>query len=435
MKSSFNYIDIFAGCGGISLGLHNANWKGLFAIEKDSLAFETLKFNLIDKTKHFKWVPWLEKSNHDINELIDEKSDQLRSLRGNVTLLVGGPPCQGFSMAGRRNESDTRNLLLRLYLTFVELVQPQVIVFENVKGFTIGFKTKNNSRGIAYSEIVTNKLKEFGYDVDWKIINFSDFGVPQRRERCIIIGTKKGKAQDIFENIYQYKKEFLKQKGLPITRKTTVKDAIGDLFQSNGLINSPDNPRFKAGLYGKKNSSYQSLMKKGLSRSSNPDSHRFPNHSTETIKRFRYILSKANRNTNVSDELKKKFNLKKHCIIPLDSNGTSPTLTTLPDDYIHYEEPRILTVREYARIQSFPDTFEFKGKYTTGGKNRKLEVPRYTQIGNAIPPLFGEILGIVLKEYLKRSSPSSIKGEVTNITQSNNTELNCNCCSKASLNG
>jgi DNA (cytosine-5)-methyltransferase 1 len=94
------------------------------------------------------------------------------------------------------------------------------------------------------------------------------------------------------------------------------------------------------------------------------------------------------------------FNTKKRSVTVLDRNQPSPTLTTLPDDYIHYAEPRILTVREYARIQSFDDSFEFKGNYTTGGVRRIREVPRYTQIGNAIPPLFGEQAGrIFLKMY------------------------------------
>ena len=85
----------------------------------------------------------------------------------------------------------------------------------------------------------------------------------------------------------------------------------------------------------------------------------------------------------------------------MDGNDKSPTITTLPDDYIHYCEPRILTVREYARLQSFPDWFQFKGKYTTGGKVRTKEVPRYSQIGNAIPPLFGEQSGLILKELIQ----------------------------------
>jgi DNA (cytosine-5)-methyltransferase 1 len=90
----------------------------------------------------------------------------------------------------------------------------------------------------------------------------------------------------------------------------------------------------------------------------------------------------------------------KRDVVLLDHDAVSPTLTTLPDDYIHYSEPRILTVREYARIQSFADWFEFKGKYPTGAKDRRKDVPRYTQVGNAIPPLFGEQAGLTLKELL-----------------------------------
>jgi DNA (cytosine-5)-methyltransferase 1 len=107
----------------------------------------------------------------------------------------------------------------------------------------------------------------------------------------------------------------------------------------------------------------------------------------------------------LSQTYKDKFGLKKRNIIPLDggenSDAICPVLTTLPDDYIHYSEPRILTVREYARIQSFPDYYEFKSKYTTGGDRRKTQVPRYTQLGNAFPPLFAELTGIVLAQILE----------------------------------
>jgi len=96
--------------------------------------------------------------------------------------------------------------------------------------------------------------------------------------------------------------------------------------------------------------------------------------------------------------LRTKYDLKKRSITPLDENVVCPTITSLPDDYIHYAEPRVLTVRECARIQSFPDDFEFRGKYTSGGDRRSREVPRYTQVGNAIPPLFAELAGYVLKQ-------------------------------------
>jgi DNA (cytosine-5)-methyltransferase 1 len=116
--------------------------------------------------------------------------------------------------------------------------------------------------------------------------------------------------------------------------------------------------------------------------------------------KFKYILENSKKNKDIDASIRERYNIKKHTIIPLDGDAKSPTITTLPDDYIHYSEPRILTVREYARIQSFPDSFQFKGKYTTGGKVRTQQVPRYSQIGNAIPPLFGEQSGLILKEII-----------------------------------
>ena len=127
------YIDLFSGCGGLALGLHNAGWKGLFAVEKSKDAFSTLEHNLINKNSNFAWPDWLPKKNHDINNIIEEHEESLKSLRGKISLVAGGPPCQGFSMAGRRKEEDDRNKLIDSYIKFIELVQPQILFFENVR--------------------------------------------------------------------------------------------------------------------------------------------------------------------------------------------------------------------------------------------------------------------------------------------------------------
>lgn len=153
------------------------------------------------------------------------------------------------------------------------------------------------------------------------------------------------------------------------------------------------------GVYKPAQTEYQRLLRKDVQQN-NPDSHRFANHSKAIIDKFTTILATSKRNKDLDQKIKELYNIKKHTIIPLDGQGKCPTITTLPDDYIHYCEPRILTVREYARIQSFPDDFEFKGKYTTGGKIRTQEVPRYSQIGNAIPPLFGEQAGLILNDLI-----------------------------------
>jgi len=392
MDNPLTHIDIFSGCGGLSLGLYKAGWKGLFAIEKSPMAFETLKYNLIDKKNHFEWPSWLPQENHDIKKIISQYKEKLISLRGKVTLVAGGPPCQGFSFAGRRKESDNRNKLVDSYIEFIDLVRPDMLFFENVKGFTVGFN-KTDSKGKIYSHYVIRKLTKLGYNVEARIIDFSEYGVPQRRKRFILIGLKNGNAKDFFEKIVIEKSNFLKEKGL--TNNTTIKDAISDLQRENGEVLSPIFHNFKEGIYSKSSSNYQKMLREGTN-NINPDSHRFPNHNSETEKKFRFILKNCKRNSTISAQIKEKFKLKKRSIIPLDENNKSPTLTTLPDDYIHYSEPRILTVREYARIQSFDDWFEFKGKYTTGGKLRKVEVPRYTQVGNAVPPLFAELSGRIL---------------------------------------
>jgi DNA (cytosine-5)-methyltransferase 1 len=141
-------------------------------------------------------------------------------------------------------------------------------------------------------------------------------------------------------------------------------------------------------------------MRKGYARKDYiADSHSFANHRENTVNIFTKLLNKyPYRSKRIRKSEKAKWNVLKRSITVLDGNSPSPTLTSHPDDYIHYLEPRILTVREYARIQSFPDWYEIKKNYTTGGLNRKHEVPRYTQIGNAIPPLFSELAGLALRE-------------------------------------
>ena len=394
--STLRYIDIFAGCGGLSLGLHNAGWKGIFAIEKNRMAFETLKHNLIKKRDHFEWPSWLPVTEHDINEVLKNYRNELEKLKGNIDLVAGGPPCQGFSFAGRRNEKDDRNKLVDSYIEFIRLVKPRIIFFENVKGFTFGFK-KNDPEAEAYSNYVSENLINLGYKVHYEIVDFSEFGIPQRRKRFILVGGLEGNPELFFRKIVQTRVQFLKNKGLKC--KVTLGEAISDLEKKHGEVTSPNSKIFKEGIYGKPKSDYQKHLRKGCN-GNLPDSHRFVNHKVKTVEKFEYILENCPKNKNVCRDIKIKtrFKLKKNTIIALDKDAQSPTLTTLPDDYIHYSEPRILTVREYGRIQSFDDWFEFKEKYTTGGAYRKEEVPRYSQVGNAIPPLFVELSGNVLKE-------------------------------------
>lgn len=394
------YIDLFAGCGGLSLGLHLSGWKGVFAIEKSPFAFETLKYNLIENRKHFDWPSWLSISNHDINEVLDNYQEELEGLQGTIDLVAGGPPCQGFSMAGKRVENDTRNQLVFSYIQFIKLVKPKMILFENVKGFTFAFNKKTNRDAIPYSEVVINELKELGYNVKPYIIDFSKYGVPQRRKRFILVGIMGGNAENFEALLEELKTDYLNNKG--IESFVSLQDAISDLFQQNGEVPTPDRKGFNSGIYGDINSNYQRMMRIDIDSKNIPDSHSFAHHNSFTQKVFANLIAcyptKGKRITNKERE---QWNIKKRGLTLLNKDDVSPTLTSHPDDYIHYAEPRILTVREYARIQSFPDWYQFKMKYTTGGDMRKKEVPRYTQIGNAIPPLFAELAGRVLIEILK----------------------------------
>jgi len=403
MEKQPTYIDLFAGCGGLSLGLHNAGWKGLFAIEKSPDAFKTLKHNLIENKNHFNWPSWLPKENIEIDNAIKLHKDNLEKLKNKVDLVAGGPPCQGFSMAGRRNENDQRNNLIKSYIDFIKIIKPKILFFENVKGFTMQFK-KNKDKGKEYSSYVENALNRAGYFVKGELVNFGEYGIPQKRTRFILVGVRKDLAnaskdlaETFFSTIRENRHSFLSEKNLTVN--TNLKDAISDLLKANGLKESPDTKSFQAGTYSKIKSPYQTLMREGVENKI-ADSHRFPKHRPDIIEKFDVILKTCRKNKNIDAKTKKRFNIKKHTIIPLDKNDKSPTITTLPDDYIHYSEPRILTVREYARIQSFPDWYQFQGKYTTGGKRRTQEVPRYSQIGNAIPPLFGEQSGLVLKQLI-----------------------------------
>ena len=386
------YIDLFAGAGGLSLGLHKAGLTGVFAVERNKDAFETLKYNLIDKKSHFEWPEWLDQKNWDILELLEKHSLELSNLKGNVDLVVGGPPCQGFSMAGKRRNDDVRNQLMHSYIEIVRLVQPKFLFFENVQGFTVDFKGEDTLKN--YSNILLDELKNMGYKVECQIIMMSEFGVPQNRKRFILFASKDKLRKSFFDILIYNRDIFLKDRRLKLP--ITVSQAIDDLKYEHGVVDSQDTKNFKNGTYGKVNSSYQRLMKKNIDKKSIPDSHRFAKHREETVELFERLMQASDKVLRITPQMDMVKGLKKRGVTPLKEKSVCNTITSIPDDYIHYAEPRIMTVREHARIQSFPDEYEFKGPYTTGGKRRKIDVPRYTQVANAVPPLFAEQVGNVI---------------------------------------
>ncbi len=406
------YIDLFAGCGGFSVGLGQAGWKGVFAIEKDSMAFETFKHNLLDgKFRHYSWPIWLPKEAMTVQALLRNYSGELEALQGKVDLLAGGPPCQGFSMAGQRNSRDPRNKLSQQYIKVVDLVRPKLIIIENVRGFNTVFTScAFSKRKTPYSAVVQEKLEEIGYTVFNDYVHCERFGVAQLRTRFIMIGVlneiAQRKKETPFELLDCMRKRYLAMKGLP-DRQITVKEAIKDLETNRrGARLIKHSGSDEHGFYQldykvpRTLNPYQKLLRQGLN-GDKPNSMRLARHKPVTIEKFKAIQELCVDGHSLSDNQKKEMGIKKQAVYVLHASRASNTLTTLPDDLVHYSEPRVLTVRECARIQSFPDNFEFKGKYTTGGDRRKKECPRYTQVGNAIPPLMAEALGIVLSEYLK----------------------------------
>lgn len=399
MPQQFRYIDLFAGCGGISLGLCNAGFRGFFAIEKNPDAFATLKHNLISSRVHFDWPDWLSQKHWDVNTLLKTQANELTKLSSSIDLVVGGPPCQGFSVAGKRRESDKRNKLIHSYLRFVEVVRPRVILFENVHGFTLKFRETRKRKRLSYAEKVIRKLHKLGYsDARGEMIDMSKYGVPQCRKRFIVIATRENLADKIFQKLASNRKEFLASRGLK--NRSSTRTALSDLEYRYGVIDSPDTKGFVSGISPKPNSSLQKYFRL-MDSEYTPDSHRFVNHTPETIRVFKKLLKNAPRNKRISDLERNDYGIKKRNVTVLDPNKPALTITTIPDDFIHYSEPRVMTVRECARLQSFPDWFEFKGPYTTGGQRRAIQTPRYTQVGNAVPPLFAEQIGLAIKYVLE----------------------------------
>lgn len=454
------FVDLFAGCGGLSLGLSQAGFHGLFAIEKAEHAFKTFRANFLEGGPprfRFSWpTELLPVGSHGIEKLLGNTEQQIRlgaALRGKVDLVAGGPPCQGFSFSGRRNQDDPRNHLFEHYVKFVNLVLPRAIVLENVPGMLVDHESGRRSlRGEYRPSPFFKKLKESleeNYFVQEVCLNAVEFGVPQRRERLIVLGIRRGaewgSGQEAVERIQQAMhgllarirsegiRQLMKLQGIRFDPTTTtcppisVSQAISDLAVgkwrpgqlppyesvvpwSKHCDGDGDDDELRIpGEYWRLNykqpyTRYQRAMHGTVSSKRVMTSLRLARHTMDVQGRFEKILrnEKIIKGSPLTKEVRENLGLQKHRTFPLDAHAPAPTLTTLPDDLIHYSEPRILTVREYARLQSFPDWFRFRGKYTTGGHLRKSECPRYTQIGNAVPPLLAKALGKGIADLLQR---------------------------------
>jgi len=202
------FVDLFAGCGGLSLGLLQAGWNGLFAIEENRDAFKSLKHNLINETGHnqelpkFSWPDWLKTAPFELGNFIDQHERNLVGCRGTVHLVAGGPPCQGFSFAGKRVSEDPRNELFKLHLRIVEILYPTAVLVENVRGIDVAFGEESCNGNISRKEKKTHAteirhaLEEMGYRVEQRVICSKDFGVPQSRLRHYTFGVRRDLCGD-----------------------------------------------------------------------------------------------------------------------------------------------------------------------------------------------------------------------------------------------
>jgi len=413
------FVDLFSGCGGLSLGLSMAGMRGLFAIERDAMAFETFAMNFVSRAASpkyaFEWPTWLEQQAWGIDELLQQHKADLLHLRGKVDILAGGPPCQGFSFAGRRVEEDPRNQLFEKYVEAVDAIRPAALILENVPGMRVVHCRANivelpfgpAPKKRSFYDRLAERLDGIGYEVEAVLVDASRFGVPQRRSRLIAIGVRKDLAQwldggiaRVFSLLEEAREAQLAHLGLGDS--ISAAEAISDLELAGSELQPCEDPEsapgFMEGCRGKAASHYQRLLR-GDDKET-PNSMRLARHRDDVRERFARILAECRRGVRMDDESRRGYGLKKHRIYPMSATSPAPTITTLPDDVLHYSEPRILTVRESARLQSFPDWFQFRGKYTTGGDRRTRECPRYTQVGNAVPPFLARAIGSAIDNAL-----------------------------------
>ncbi len=408
------FIDLFAGCGGLSLGLSEANMQGLFAVEHNESAFETLQHNLLgaQSPRKFDWPDWLPIESTSIENVLESYLDELKNLQGSVDLVVGGPPCQGFSSAGRRRADDPRNKLFEAYVKFVDLVQPKALLLENVRGFTADFKSQGKTDN--YASKLREKLAD-RYTLHERLLDLSMLGVPQTRTRYFLVAFEKGlTGADPFDLLEKHLPSFLRKRRISVPVSSSA--AICDLeIAYAGITESRETKGFQEIAYRGPRTQYQRAMAK---KQKGTTDLRLARHGERIVERFASFIefshNEGRLNKSMSAEVRQKFGIKKLAFRVIDPDQPAPTITSMPDDLVHYSEPRTLTVRENARLQSFPDWFEFKGKYTTGGERRRFEVPRFTQVANAVPPLAATALGEVIVSILKGADEAKSYRRQTN---------------------
>jgi DNA (cytosine-5)-methyltransferase 1 len=411
-------IDLFAGCGGLSLGLEQVGFTPIYVNELHPDAMQTY---LTNRSK----LPVAKSGNqsNDITKItrnkkaLNEISTRLKDTYGDIDLVAGGPPCQGFSGIGHRRSFDVtkkempNNHLYRDMAKFISEIGPKVFVFENVRGLLNSRWTPEGKKG----EIWTDVLKSFrniefkkanrklSYEIYWELVYAKDFGVPQNRPRIIMMGVR----NDINKFSHEEMKNlFLKHK-FKVNPPHPI-DLMGDLVDDNWIAGGSTLVYPKASQNEIQEILRYNPVTKKISRKGDLiTEHDYANHSAEVMKKFKYMIDH-------DGEIPVKMQTKKFAqrLIPENWSEKGPfiTATSLPDDYVHFSQPRVLSAREWARLQTFPDWYQFHGKRTTGGRRRAgdpslgvwtRDLPKYTQIGNAVPVNLAAEIGRIVLEVLK----------------------------------
>lgn len=376
MKKQYRMVDLFAGCGGLSLGMEQAGFTPWFVNEIVEQFCNTYKINHNLSDEHY-YVGDIARLNEDI--------DSFSELLSDITLVCGGPPCQGFSMANRqRILDDPRNNLYKQYLIFLSKVRPQFFVMENVKGMM-------NKK----DEIIQNFKEYLGdeYQYDYAVLKAQDFGVPQNRERFIIIGNRMGiNPKDIFEEIYKNKREpFVLHdvlEGLPHLEARKEKGAK-DVENSESGFTVMDFEYVKNDFY---------YFINGDREVTKLHNHKNRYNNDRDIEIFRRLPQGANSlHPSIADIMpyKRRNNIFKDKYFKLDETQICKTITShMKFDcnmYIHPWEARGLSPREAARVQTFPDDY-----IITGAQNMW-----YAQIGNAVPVKLAKAIGDGIMKFIK----------------------------------
>ena len=340
-------IDLFCGCGGLSKGFEMAGFEPMLAIDMWEDAVKTYNHN------HSKPVAVCEDIHNWSNEYLEEIAKKRE-----VVGVVGGPPCQGYSTVGTRDVNDPRNHLYLEYCRVVEILKPDFFVLENVKGLT-------TLAGGAFRDDIIKRFGDLGYEISYEVINAAQYGVPQNRWRVFFVGIRGRKFVFPKPN----KKELTCADALSDLPKPTLQDGLDSIYE---YTSDPQN-------------SFQKRMRKNSNCVFN---HQVTMHSDQTVQIIKMIPDGG----SIKDLPSEFWEVRKYnkAFERMSSNRPSNTVDTGHRNYFHYSENRIPTVRENARLQSFPDAFEFLGSKTS----------QYKQVGNAVPPLLAYAVAKEIKKQV-----------------------------------